>query len=207
MEQSRRDDLEAAGYMMMYFLRGLMPWSGLAAKTKQEKFARIAEVKEKTPLDDLCHAPNDPAVKYPACFKDYIVSTRALAYEQRPDYNGYRRSFREAFDAAGYVEDYEYDWYKGKVPDNLAPVPIGTWSCPPQPDDAALPSTTSTGRRMSSGEDAGDACEKANEHVKRKNEEVKKIKQAFNNWDVNHDGGIDQEEFTKKLLEVGISEG
>merc|ERR1719254_204933 len=54
LEQSRRDDLEAIGYMLIYFLRGAMPWSGLAARTKQEKFQRIAEVKENTPLGELC---------------------------------------------------------------------------------------------------------------------------------------------------------
>ena len=53
-EQSRRDDMEALGYIFMDFLQGLLPWQGLKAKTKAQKYEKISEKKLSTPVDDLC---------------------------------------------------------------------------------------------------------------------------------------------------------
>lgn len=53
-EQSRRDDLESIGYVLVYFLRGELPWQGMKAKTMKEKYEKIMEKKIATQIDTLC---------------------------------------------------------------------------------------------------------------------------------------------------------
>ena len=44
-EQSRRDDLESIGFMLIYFLLGKLPWQGLKGSTKSKRSQNIFECK------------------------------------------------------------------------------------------------------------------------------------------------------------------
>lgn len=46
--------MESLGYVLMYFLRGCLPWQGLKAATKRQKYERISENKMSTPIEELC---------------------------------------------------------------------------------------------------------------------------------------------------------
>jgi len=102
-EQSRRDDLESLGFVLMYFNRGSLPWQGLKANTKKEKYNIIAEKKVSTPIEILCK-------QFPTEFATYLNYCRALRFDDRPDYSYLRRLFRDLFFSRQYAADYRFDW-------------------------------------------------------------------------------------------------
>jgi len=103
MEQSRRDDLEAIGYVLMYFNRGQLPWQAIQTATKKEKYEKILESKRSTSIESLCKG-------YPAVFAAYFGYCRALRFEDRPDYAYLRRLFKDLFMREGFVRDGLFDW-------------------------------------------------------------------------------------------------
>lgn len=102
-EQSRRDDLESVGYVLLYFLKGSLPWQGLSAATKKQKYEKIGETKLKTPLEVLCKG-------CPVEFVLYFRYIRSLQFTDKPDYAGLRKRFRDLFVREGNSLDYMFDW-------------------------------------------------------------------------------------------------
>ncbi len=102
-EQSRRDDLESIGYMLIFFLKGTLPWQGLDGSTKEKRSSNIFKVKYDTSLTDLC---ND----IPREFLLYMKYCRLLKFKQKPDYDLLRNLFICLFKKHNYNLDYIYDW-------------------------------------------------------------------------------------------------
>lgn len=68
-EQSRRDDLEALGHVFFYFLRGGLPWQGLKAATNKQKYEKIGEKKQTTPIPELVEGyPREPDHSRYSCY-------------------------------------------------------------------------------------------------------------------------------------------
>ena len=102
-EQSRRDDLESLGHVLMYFNRGSLPWQGLKAATKKQKYDKISEKKMSTAVEVLCKG-------FPTEFVMFLNYCRGLRFEEAPDYMYLRQLFRILFRTLNYNYDYVYDW-------------------------------------------------------------------------------------------------
>mmetsp|Transcript_15085 Transcript_15085/g.25810 ORF Transcript_15085/g.25810 Transcript_15085/m.25810 type:complete len:373 (+) Transcript_15085:75-1193(+) len=151
-EQSRRDDLESLGYVMMYFNRGSLPWQGLKAGTKKEKYEKISEKKMSTPVEVLCRG-------FPAEFSTYLNYTRSLRFDDKPDYAYLKKLFRDLFAREGYSYDCVFDWTILKYQEGVqAERPLMSSSDVKKKDDAKPvqaspnrtpdPSTTRKSERM-----------------------------------------------------------
>ena len=119
-EQSRRDDLESLGYVLMYFLRGSLPWQGLKAATKKQKYDMISEKKMSTPVEVLCRG-------YPSEFATYLNYCRSLKFADKPDYSYLRKMFKDLFFREGYAYDHNFDW---TLKNSTTPAPTTSGSRP-----------------------------------------------------------------------------
>lgn len=102
-EQSRRDDMESLGYVLVYFSKGSLPWQGLRASTKEQKRSLILQKKLLTPTEVLCRG-------LPGEFETLMNYVRSLGFTDRPDYCYLRRLLHGLFDRKGYAYDGRFDW-------------------------------------------------------------------------------------------------
>ena len=94
LEQSRRDDLESLGFVLLYFFLGKLPWDSVRAFEKLERQRNVGKIKEATSLATLCNGLPDQ-------FYRYMIYCRALDFEVRPDYKYLKRLFVEALETQG----------------------------------------------------------------------------------------------------------
>ncbi len=103
----------------MYFLRGSLPWQGLKAATNKQKYEKIGEKKQTTPIKELCEG-------FPGKFPFFIYSyqlklfaeefgiylnyVRKLGFEETPDYDFLRELFTKVLRGNGDVDDSVFDW-------------------------------------------------------------------------------------------------
>lgn len=102
-EQSRRDDLESLGYVFLYFIRGSLPWQGLQADSKREKFRKIYKTKLSMRTETLCQG-------LPEEFAKYLNYCRNLAFEEEPKYKYLRGLFWRIMEKKSYKYDCQFDW-------------------------------------------------------------------------------------------------
>lgn len=102
-EQSRRDDLESMMYILIYFLKGKLPWQSFRGKNRKEKFRRIYQCKADTTEEELCSG-------LPEAFIGILKYVKNLAHEERPRYDDIVNTFINIMEDNSFEFDYRYDW-------------------------------------------------------------------------------------------------
>lgn len=127
-EQSRRDDLEAVAYVLIYFLKGGLPWQSLKVSRSKRRKA-IGKYKASISPETLC-------ANLPLQFTQFLIYVKTLAFDAEPDYQYCRDLFRSAFEENGFEDDGVWDW-------DLLPAPLPAAAQLPTMADALAATTPS----------------------------------------------------------------
>lgn len=84
--QTRRDDVESLGYMMVFLLVGSLPWQSVKTKDKKKKHEELFRIKSAINVEQLCKG-------LPTVFADLINEARDLEFEEEPPYDYYIKEF------------------------------------------------------------------------------------------------------------------
>lgn len=79
-EISRKDDLESLGYLLIYFMKGKLPWQNKTKMTEADRRKMVSDLKQNIKDEDLC-------VALPITFSVYIKYVKNLSFKETPNYN------------------------------------------------------------------------------------------------------------------------
>ena len=85
-EQSRRDDLESICYMLIYLMKGSLPWQKIKVNNKKESYLKIGQFKRNIKPEKLCE-------NLPGEMIDFVNYVKKLQFEEEPDYNYLKNLF------------------------------------------------------------------------------------------------------------------
>ena len=106
-EQSRRDDLESIAYILIYFLKGHLPWQGLKVVKKEDRYKKICEKKKEISSEKLCTG-------FPAELQIFLNTIKRLDFTEVPDYDYLKDLLKKIMEKNRYDLDFHFDWLKEK---------------------------------------------------------------------------------------------
>ena len=101
--QSRRDDLESLCYLLLYLMKGNLPWDNIYSINENEEILLIYKIKKFMKPELLfINLPKETAEFFSYCKK--------LEYEQKPDYNYLRNLLLNILDYSNEKNDLNFSW-------------------------------------------------------------------------------------------------
>ena len=105
-EQSRRDDIESIGYMIIYFMKKKLPWQGIKGNSYKECYHKLYLMKKHMDLEILCRG-------LPREVFDYMKYAKSLKFEQEPNYIYLKKLFQNILTKKNIIIDkYILSWCK-----------------------------------------------------------------------------------------------
>lgn len=96
-ELGRRDDLESLAYILIYFLRGSLPWQSLNEEDS------LLTIKQQITAQELCRG-------LPVEFLNFLNYTRSLSFDDKPDYGYLGDLFERLLIRKGLQNGSSFDW-------------------------------------------------------------------------------------------------
>ena len=111
-EQSRRDDIESIGYMIIFFMKKKLPWQGIKGNSYKDCYHKLYLMKKHIKIEDLCKG-------LPKEIIDYMYYARYLKFEQEPDYNYLKNLFKMILKRNEVTfDDYILSWCRNESMNN-----------------------------------------------------------------------------------------
>ena len=108
-EQSRRDDIESIGYMIIFFMKKRLPWQGIKGRTYKECYHKLFLMKKYMKIEELCK-------NLPREIIDYMNIAKAMKFEQEPDYKHLKDLFKSILKKNNVIFDkYIYSWCRKEI--------------------------------------------------------------------------------------------
>ncbi|OHT02123.1 Casein kinase I isoform epsilon [Tritrichomonas foetus] len=107
-EYSRRDDLESLAYILIYFMKGKLPWQGIEAANLETLNEKVYHIKKNTQIKQLCYG-------LPLEFGTFLSSVRNLEYDEEPKYSDYRKMFIDLMLKFDLCFDGMFTWIRVKA--------------------------------------------------------------------------------------------
>ena len=104
-ELSRRDDLQSLSYMLIYLIKGELPWDNINIKNSQEKIKVILDMKKNIKNEKLTLGlPNE--------IKLFIDYTSKLKFEEEPNYNYLKKLIMDVINQKDSEKNYYFNLEK-----------------------------------------------------------------------------------------------
>lgn len=109
---SRRDDLESLGYVLLFLLKGSLPWFTIQSSNQAEVLNLVLKCREKHPISALCQNCDWE-------IREFLTYCQGIAYADRPNYAYLQKTLTSWAQRLNLAIDWVYSW----SPATLSPSP------------------------------------------------------------------------------------